>query len=148
MSFSGSAFDKKNHNYKPKCFYLINLIKTKNPNVWTRLYEQFKSLTPEDSYDFYQVLLQEYKQLEANGWKDTKPVEFPHKEEKFEVKQYVNPNRTTKKKVDEPKVKAKAPKKEKEEKKEPAKPVVEAAKKKKESDEKESHKEDQEKGTS
>ena len=131
MSFHGEAFDKKNHNYKPKCFYLINLIKQKNPNVWTRLYEKFKSLKPDESYEFYQLLLKEYKQLEENGWKDTRPVEV-EKPQEFHVTQYVNPERKTTKKEPVkkmPKMKAKD-KKEKKEDKPEKKVEVKAAKKK------------------
>ncbi|MBL7664079.1 MAG: hypothetical protein JNM93_03010 [Bacteriovoracaceae bacterium] len=97
MSFSGEAFDKKEHNYKPKCFYLINLIKTKNPKVYARLHKKFETVLPEDSFDFYQLLLKEYKQLQDNNWKEMGPVK-PEKPVEFHVVQYINPERQAEKK--------------------------------------------------
>ncbi len=88
MSFSGNAFKENKGNYKPKCFYLINQIKQVNPKVWTRLFEKFKSLKPEDSYEFYQLLLREYKQLMDNNGKDVGEVKTPERKE-FKVVQYV-----------------------------------------------------------
>jgi hypothetical protein len=75
--FGGVAIDKKKLNYKPKCFYLINVIKQKNSKVWERLHPHFQNLGPDESYDFYQVLVEEYRQLEQNNWKDQGPVQWP-----------------------------------------------------------------------
>jgi hypothetical protein len=118
MSFNGLAQDKKKQNWKPKCFYLINLIKQKDHKSWEGLQQKFQKLTVEDSYEFYMELVEVYKGLEDPNYK----------------KQQAKPNlkvvKTEKKAVKKPKQKVA---------KKPAKKAVKKApakKAKKEEDEK------------
>jgi hypothetical protein len=61
MSFNASAaFDKSKMNLKPKCFYLMNVIKHEFPKLWESFQAEFTALTPEHSWDFYQKLLHAY----------------------------------------------------------------------------------------
>ena len=76
MSFNNDA---KKGNFRGKCIYLLMLIKQKNQKVWERLNLQFKKTTPDKTYDFYQILINEFRQLEQSGGKDLGPVEVEKK---------------------------------------------------------------------
>ena len=77
------------------------------------MFEKFQQVTPEDSYDFYMLLIKEYKQLQANNWKDVGEIK-EEKPKEFHVVQYINPDKkSTKKEVMEPHKKMKAKKEEK-----------------------------------
>jgi len=62
-SYENLAVDKSKLNYLQKCFYLINLIKAKSPQLWEKYKDQYEQTKPEESWDFYQVLVDEYKKL-------------------------------------------------------------------------------------
>jgi hypothetical protein len=85
MSFeSDPSFDKKNHNYKPKCFYIMGLIKMKDAKVWQKYQAQFQNLKAEDSHAFYETLVEEYKKIMHLA--DSTPAEAPNKAKKEEKK--------------------------------------------------------------
>ncbi len=62
-------------NHTGKCSYLMMVIKQLNKKVWERLQPTFENLTAEESQNFYQALLEEYKQLRENKGKDVGEVE-------------------------------------------------------------------------
>lgn len=62
-SYENFAVDKTKINYSQKCFYLINLIKAKDEGIWEALKPQYDLLKPEESWDFYQLLVEEYRKL-------------------------------------------------------------------------------------
>jgi len=62
-SYENLAIDKSKVNYLQKCFYLINLIKSKSPELWEKYKDQYIQTKPEESWNFYQTLLTEYKNL-------------------------------------------------------------------------------------
>lgn len=64
-SYDSLAIDKTKVNYLQKCFYLINLIKTKSPQLWEKYKDQYEHTKPEDSWAFYQQLVEEYKKFAA-----------------------------------------------------------------------------------
>ncbi|MCE3014015.1 MAG: hypothetical protein LW878_13220 [Proteobacteria bacterium] len=111
MSFNASAaFDKSKMNLKPKCFYLMNVIKHEFPKLWESFQAEFTALTPEHSWDFYQKLLHAYH--------DAKTVKPEPKKTHLKVVK-AEPKKAA------PKAKAKAPAK----KKAPAKEKAPAKKK-------------------
>jgi len=66
MSFNASAaFDKSKMNLKPKCFYLMNVIKHEYPKLWETFQAEFTQLTPEHSWDFYHKLLHAYQEAKT-----------------------------------------------------------------------------------
>ncbi len=66
MSFNGAtAFDKSKMNHKPKCFYLMNVIKHEFPKIWESFQAEFTALTPEHSWDFYQKLIHAYHEAKT-----------------------------------------------------------------------------------
>lgn len=69
MSFNKTP-DATKSNHKGKCSYLMMLIKQMNKSVWDRLNPQFQSLQLDDSFTFYQQLIEEYKKLRENNGKD------------------------------------------------------------------------------
>jgi hypothetical protein len=111
MSFKADpAFDKKNHNFMQKCFYLLSQIKLKNHTLWEKLNTQFSNLKTEDSHDFYNLLVMEYKNLAHLESNPNPPAATPVVKKKSEVKK-VPPVKTAKK-VAKKKVAKKVAKKE------------------------------------
>src|SRR5690606_41916654 len=68
MTFPNSS--DRDKNLKGKCVYLMMLIKQQNAQVWNRLNDEFKRLKADESANFYEKLLLEYKQLQSSGGKD------------------------------------------------------------------------------
>ncbi len=62
-SYENLAIDKTKVNCVQKCFYLINLIKAKSLKKWEELRPHYEMMKPDESYDFYEFLIQEYKSL-------------------------------------------------------------------------------------
>jgi hypothetical protein len=63
MSYPSDVFDKTKHNYLQKCFYIINLLKDKNFDIWENFHAQYCSTKPEESWELYQMLVEEYKKI-------------------------------------------------------------------------------------
>ena len=63
MSYPFEVSDKTKHNYLQKCFYLINLLKDKDFDIWENFHAQYCSTKPEESWELYQMLVEEYKKL-------------------------------------------------------------------------------------
>ena len=63
MGFPLEASDKSKHNYLQKCFYVINLLKDKDYDLWENLHAQYCSTKPEESWELYQILVEEYAKL-------------------------------------------------------------------------------------
>lgn len=78
------AFEKSNQNLKPKCFYLMNLIKSKDIKVWQKFKARFEVLSVEDSHDFYFELVEAYKSLDTKKSAPKKKVE-KHVSKKLET---------------------------------------------------------------
>jgi len=64
-SYENLAVDKTKVNCVQKCFYIINLIKMKDHKKWEELKPHYDILKPEESYDFYQYLIEQYKALQS-----------------------------------------------------------------------------------
>ena len=63
MNLALDAFDKSKHNYLQKCFYLINLMKDKDYDLWENFHAQYCSTKPEESWELYAILREEYQKL-------------------------------------------------------------------------------------
>lgn len=59
------VFDKSKHNYLQKCFYIINLIKDKNYDIWENFHAQYCCTKPEESWQLYEMLVEEYRKIIA-----------------------------------------------------------------------------------
>lgn len=57
------VFDKSKHNYLQKCFYIINLLKDKDYDLWENFHGQYCSTKPEESWELYEILVEEYRKL-------------------------------------------------------------------------------------
>jgi hypothetical protein len=124
MSFKADpAFDKKNHNFMQKCFYLLSQIKLKNHDLWEKLNTQFANLKTEESHDFYNLLVMEYKNVAHLESNPNPSAATAVVKKKPEVKKVAPPVKTVKKVV-----KKKVAKKV--EKKEPVKKVAKKTEKK------------------
>jgi hypothetical protein len=64
-SFEALSIDKTKINYLQKCFYVMNLIKAKDHEMWEIFKEQYEHTKPEDSWEFFQFLVDEYKKLQS-----------------------------------------------------------------------------------
>ncbi len=58
-------FDKSKHNYLQKCFYVINLLKSKDYDLWENFHAQYCNTKPEESWELYMILTEEYRKLIA-----------------------------------------------------------------------------------
>jgi hypothetical protein len=58
-------FDKSKHNYLQKCFYVINLMKNKDYDLWENFHAQYCNTKPEESWELYMLLTEEYQKLIA-----------------------------------------------------------------------------------
>jgi hypothetical protein len=65
MSFPVEASDKSKHNYLQRCFYIINLLKDKDYDLWENFHGQYCSTKPEESWELYSILVEEYKKIVA-----------------------------------------------------------------------------------
>lgn len=63
MSFPMEAADKSKHNHLQKCFYIINLLKDKDYDVWETFHAQYCVTKPEESWELYQILVEEYSKM-------------------------------------------------------------------------------------
>lgn len=46
-----------------KCFYMMNLIRNKSPEVWEMYQPAFETLKSDESWEFYQTMVAEYQAL-------------------------------------------------------------------------------------
>lgn len=65
MGFPAQLFEKQheNQNCLQKCFYMMNLIRHKNQDIWEMYAPVYENLKVEESWEFYHVLVDEYKKL-------------------------------------------------------------------------------------
>lgn len=63
MGLPVEHFDKTKHNYLQKCFYVINLLKNRDYDLWENFHAQYCSTTPEESWELYEMLVEEYRKL-------------------------------------------------------------------------------------
>jgi hypothetical protein len=56
-------FDKSKHNYLQKCFYVINLMKNKDYDLWENFHAQYCNTKPEESWELFTLLTEEYQKL-------------------------------------------------------------------------------------
>ena len=64
MSFPAQVSDKQKQHCMQKCFYMMNLIKNVSSEVWEMYQPIYDTLQPDESWEFYHVLIEEYKDLE------------------------------------------------------------------------------------
>lgn len=55
--------DKNSHNYLQRCFFLINLLKEKDYELWENFHAQYCATPPEESWELFQMVLEEYQKL-------------------------------------------------------------------------------------
>jgi hypothetical protein len=65
MSMPVEAFDKSKHNYLQRCFYVINLLKDKDYDLWENFHAQYCVTKPEESWELYSILVEEYRKMVA-----------------------------------------------------------------------------------
>lgn len=65
MSFPAQVFEKEKINCLQKCFYMMNLIRHKNIDIWEMYQPVYENLKVEESWEFYTVLVDEYRKLLA-----------------------------------------------------------------------------------
>lgn len=46
-----------------KCFYMMNLIRNKSPELWEMYQPAFETLKRDESWEFYQTMVAEYQAL-------------------------------------------------------------------------------------
>jgi hypothetical protein len=63
MSLPAQVFDKSKLNCLQKCFYMMNLIRHKNIELWEMYQPVYENLKVEESWEFYTLLVDEYKKL-------------------------------------------------------------------------------------
>lgn len=63
MSFPAQILDHQKQNCLQKCFYMMNLIKNKSPELWEMYQPVYSTLSVDESWEFYHVLVNEYKDL-------------------------------------------------------------------------------------
>ena len=123
-SFSGP---ETSQNYKSKCVYLLSLIRMHNKKIHESLSEEFKNVDVDESFEFYNKLVETYKALKegktpsVSKEKKAKKAEKPKaqkkkvtkKAEKKETKKKASKKKTEKKedKEDDKKSKKKTAKK-------------------------------------
>lgn len=66
MSFPAQIFEKQNVNCLQKCFYMMNLIRHKSLDLWEMYQPIYETLSVEESWEFYTVLVDEYRKLLAS----------------------------------------------------------------------------------
>ncbi len=55
--------DKNQHNYLQRCYFLINLLKEKDYDLWENFHAQYCVTGPEESWELFQMVLEEYQKL-------------------------------------------------------------------------------------
>lgn len=55
--------EKNTHNYLQRCFFLINLLKEKDYDLWENFHAQYCVTRPEESWELFQMVLEEYQKL-------------------------------------------------------------------------------------
>lgn len=78
MGLPVEAFDKSKHNYLQKCFYVINLLKAKDYDMWETFHAQYCVTKPEESWELYEILVDEYKKIVAPPKKARKTSKAKH----------------------------------------------------------------------
>lgn len=63
MSFPADTFDKSKHNYLQKCFYIINLMKDKDYDMWENFHAQYCVTKADESYELYTMILEDYRKM-------------------------------------------------------------------------------------
>ncbi len=63
MGLPVEAFDKSKHNYLQRCFYVINLLKDKDYDLWENFHAQYCATKPEESWELYEILVEEYRKM-------------------------------------------------------------------------------------
>ncbi len=63
MGIPAEAFDKSKHNYLQRCFYIINLLKDKDYDMWENFHAQYCATKPEESWELFTILVEEYKKI-------------------------------------------------------------------------------------
>jgi hypothetical protein len=66
MSCPTEIFDKQKQNCLQKCFFMMNLIKNKNLDLWEMYAPVYENLKVEESWEFYHLLIDEYKSILEN----------------------------------------------------------------------------------
>ena len=64
MSFPAQLLDKTTQNCLQKCFYMMNLIRNVSPEIWEMYQPVYATLKPEESWEFYHLLIDEYRKLQ------------------------------------------------------------------------------------
>lgn len=82
MGLPVEAFDKSKHNYLQKCFYVINLLKDKDYDLWENFHAQYCVTKPEESWELYQMLVEEYRKMVAPPAKKKAVAKAPAKRKK------------------------------------------------------------------
>ncbi len=63
MTFPTDVADHHKQDMRQKCFYIINLIKAKSQELYDKFHAEYETIKAEDSWDFYHILVEEYKKL-------------------------------------------------------------------------------------
>jgi hypothetical protein len=63
MSFPNNASSYKKTDFHQKCVFLVSQFKNKSIALWEKYSAELKLLKVEDSLEFYQKILAEYKKL-------------------------------------------------------------------------------------
>ena len=63
MSFPLEISDQEQQDCLQKCFYMMNLIRNKSPEIWEMYQPVYESLQRDESWEFYQLMVSEYQAL-------------------------------------------------------------------------------------
>jgi hypothetical protein len=86
MTFPTDVADHHKQDMRQKSFYILTLIKAKSQELYQKFHAQYEALKVEDSWDFYHMLVAEYKKLVDSADQSPAPKkEAPKKKEKAGV---------------------------------------------------------------
>lgn len=57
--------DKSKSNYLQRCYYVISLFKDKDYDLWENFHAQYSCTPPEESWELFQLVVDEYRKLLA-----------------------------------------------------------------------------------
>lgn len=79
MPFPLEVSNKEKQHCLQKCFYMMNLIRNKSLDVWEKYQPIYSTLNPEESWEFYHLLMEEYQKLQEAPKKTPQTRKKPKK---------------------------------------------------------------------
>lgn len=71
--------DKNQHNYLQRCYFLINLLKEKDYDLWENFHAQYCVTKPEESWELFQMVLEVYQKCLPKKSQKKSPARRSHR---------------------------------------------------------------------